>query len=1061
MPLEHTPAKGEKPKAKDIKTLVSLRGQAKAQITRIRKALDEVAGAGSETPSMAMLAVYSKKLDHFYSEYCSHHENIIALTQEDRMEEQMESYDAFEAQHTETCVLLEAIMQSITAPSNTLVNVMPQPQPDPPRIIVQQQPLKAPIPSFDGKPENWPRFKAMFLDIMRTSADSDAIKLYHLDRALVGRAAGVIDTRTLSQNNYAHAWKILEERYEDKRVIVDIHINGLLGLKKMSRENAKELRELVDEVTQHVDGLSLMKEDMLGFSERFVVNLLAAALDKDTRLQWEASIPHKQLPTYKDTVEFLRKRCAVLERWEESLHKPASTVKTSLPMRGPGQQPKNVSKACAITTKEHTCELCGSGIHPVFKCDAFREMTIAQRQAKVRHIKACFNCLRVGHQSSACSSAYTCSKCQAKHHTLLHSDKVLSQSASKTVSQSSSQSQSESSSTAKSIIPQVKNQSLFDESQSHAVSCSTRQIPRLCNSLLMTARVQVKDVNGNLKSCRAFLDCGSQAHLVSNRLVELLNLPRFSTKVDVVGANGQQSTISEMVTLEMRSCYADFLGQLQCLIAGKVAGSMPSVPIDIKQWKIPPGLSLADPEFHIPGEIDLLIGIQLFFKLLMPGQYKIADNFPVLQETRLGWVVAGSVEDINPTHTQHCYAVGLQGLTNTMEKFWALESVESCNPLTNEEQLCEERFSSTTRRDISGRYVVQLPLKNMVFEMESNRSIALRRFLMLEQRFRKDPELKRLYVEFINEYKTLNHCEQIDESSDPPNLLKYYLPHHAVLKPSSSSTKLRVVFDASSKGRGPSLNDSLMIGPVVQNDLFSINLRFRKHRYVFTADVSKMYRQIRVDRIHTPLLRIFWRETPADPLEVLELTTVTYGTSSAPFLATRALQQLAFDESPRYPQAAQIVIENFYVDDVLTGAETIEEAIQLRIELTELLASGGFPIHKWCANEAAILETVPEKDRERFLTFEDSDINQAIKTLGLLWDPSEDVLWFTVWGPTNNGRSFRFGSVSSNEQTSEPHSKPGVSDCDMEVDVLDMSGANSVGPQDEHLLPEMCLEKHP
>lgn len=106
------------------------------------------------------------------------------------------------------------------------------------------------------------------LDVMRASADSDAIKLYYLDRALIGAAAGIIDSRTLSENNYAHAWKVLEERFEDKRVIVDIHVNGLLNLNKLDREKAKDLRDLIDEVTRHVDGLSLMKEQMLGVSER-------------------------------------------------------------------------------------------------------------------------------------------------------------------------------------------------------------------------------------------------------------------------------------------------------------------------------------------------------------------------------------------------------------------------------------------------------------------------------------------------------------------------------------------------------------------------------------------------------------------------------------------------------------------------------------------------------------------------------------------------------------------------------------------------------------------------
>ncbi|XP_065079908.1 uncharacterized protein LOC135702791 [Ochlerotatus camptorhynchus] len=282
MPVDPSPArKKPKPDIADMKTLASLRGQAKAQVTRIRKAVEEASGADAVIPNMAMLAVYSRKLDLYFNEYRDFHHQIMVLCSDEGMEEQDRIYEAFEIQHTEDA---SQIPLSIQRSDQT------------PRIIVQQQPLKAPIPTFDGKPENWPRFKAMFLDVMRTSADSDAIKLYHLDRALVGAAAGIIDSRTLSENNYVHACKVLEERFENKRVIVDIHVNGLLNLNTLNRENAKDLRELIDDVTRHVDRLSLMKEEMLGVSERIVVNLIAGALDKDTRLQWESSIPHKELP---------------------------------------------------------------------------------------------------------------------------------------------------------------------------------------------------------------------------------------------------------------------------------------------------------------------------------------------------------------------------------------------------------------------------------------------------------------------------------------------------------------------------------------------------------------------------------------------------------------------------------------------------------------------------------------------------------------------------------------------------------------------------------------------
>ncbi|XP_062714112.1 uncharacterized protein LOC134290902 [Aedes albopictus] len=542
----------------ELKSLVHLRGQVKAKVTRIRKVVDEAYGAGAVQLDLVQLKLYQRNLETQYREYCDLHRQIVTLTPTEKLAEQDETYIFFEAQHNETCLLVETLIQSMTDTPDMRLARRNQ-QEEPPRIIVQQQPLKAPIPTYDGKPENWPRFKAMFLDVMKTSTDSDAIKLYHLDRALIGGAAGIIDDCTMQSNNYAHAWKLLEERFEDKRLIVDTHITGMLQLKKMTRPSAKELRELIDDVTRHIDGLTLMKEQMLGMSERFVVNLVATALDSRTRMEWEATVPHKQLPTYKDTMDFLKKRCSILERCEEATTKPT-------PKPYPAKSSSQL-KTYAVTEKaEPTCRLCGNGSHPIYKCDALRQMSVPEREAK------------------STSAVYS----------------------------------------AKKVYP-------------------------MCNSLLMTAMVQVFDADGKLQPCRVFLDSGSQAHIVSRKLVQSLKLPRLATKINIVGANNQKSSSSEVVKLQIKSRYSNHTEQLECLVADQVTGQIPSIPIDIKTWNIPPGFTLADPNFQIPGEIDLLIGIQHFFKLMMPGQIKLSDDLPILQETRLGWVVAGAV---NPARSK-------------------------------------------------------------------------------------------------------------------------------------------------------------------------------------------------------------------------------------------------------------------------------------------------------------------------------------------------------------------------------------------------------------------------
>ncbi|XP_065092852.1 uncharacterized protein LOC135713638 [Ochlerotatus camptorhynchus] len=164
------------------------------------------------------------------------------------------------------------------------------------------------------------------------------------------------------------------------------------------------------------------------------------------------------------------------------------------------------------------------------------------------------------------------------------------------------------------------------------------------------------------------------------------------------------------------------------------------------------------------------------------------------------------------------------------------------------------------------------------------------------------------------------------------------------------------------------------------------------------ADVEKMYRQIGVVRIDRSLIRILFRKKPTDPISTFELQTVTYGTSSAPFLATRTLVQLANDEGENFPMAKKAVLEDFYVDDLISGAETPEEAIELRRQLSEMLHSAGFPLRKWASNSSAVLTEIPSDELAIQPFYEFSD-EQSVTTLGLIWEPKSDTLRFRIQLP--------------------------------------------------------------
>ncbi|XP_037942469.1 uncharacterized protein LOC119675345 [Teleopsis dalmanni] len=223
----------------------------------------------------------------------------------------------------------------------------------------------------------------------------------------------------------------------------------------------------------------------------------------------------------------------------------------------------------------------------------------------------------------------------------------------------------------------------------------------------------------------------------------------------------------------------------------------------------------------------------------------------------------------------------------------------------------------------------------------------------------------------------------------------YFIPHHCVLKPDSTTTKLRVVFDASSKTTsGQSLNDLLHIGPTVQSELLSILLRFRLPRYVFTTDIEKMYRQILVYPEDRQCQLIVWRNEPSQPIKYFQLNTVTYGTRSAPYLATKCLQVLADDNMQNYPLGASALKQNFYVDDCLHGADSLRTLLETQSQLNKILTASGFKLRKWCANHPSLLQGIPHDDLKVNLDLENN--NDTTKTLGLSWCPKSDSLCVKV-----------------------------------------------------------------
>lgn len=311
-----------------------------------------------------------------------------------------------------------------------------------------------------------------------------------------------------------------------------------------------------------------------------------------------------------------------------------------------------------------------------------------------------------------------------------------------------------------------------------------------------------------------------------------------------------------------------------------------------------------------------------------------------------------------------------------------------------EEENCEQHFLSTHARTQSGRYIVRLPFKaNYPLNVGEILKGALSLYHKLEHRLSQRPEVSSQYQEFLAEYEFLGHMKEVDEHEI--SSLHVYFPYHFVLRESSKTTKLRVVFNASYKSsNGKSLNDFLMIGLKLQQDITTISLRWRQFRYVYSADIEKMFRQILIHPEDADFQRILWRSPRSSTVQHYRLLTVTYGLAAAPYLAMRVLRQLAVDEGSDFPKAVPIFEDSIYVDDTLFGADELEELSEIRRQLVALLKRGGFRLRKWAANDSESLTDIPEDQCESGDHLLAGD--ETLKILGLSWSSREDFFRFVL-----------------------------------------------------------------
>ena len=818
---------------------------------------------------------------------------------------------------------------------------------------------KLSIKPFNGELTAWASFWESYHSAIHDNpALTDAEKFNYLRSLLERTALDAISGLALTAPNYKEAISVLEKRFGNKQRIVAKHMDALMNLEAVSSQhNLKGIRRLYDTVELHTRSLN-----SLGVSPESYGGLLASVLMN--------KLPQElQLIVSRRIGEGEWKLDGMMKVIEEEVQARERT--TAPAVKKPNKELPTAAALLAGGNSSVTCCYCRQP-HPSHSCQVVTQLQ-DRKQILLRYGR-CFVCLRRGHVSRDCHSRSKCSQCGGKHHPSicakgLHpNDNVQPKLATTNSSQAGPPASGVSSTRTESVQSTLNVAAPTFQSQAPATALWVRSDQAV---LLQTARASVFNPHApdRYKQVRIVFDCGSQKSYITEQVARELALQpegEQALAIKTFGSNEERAHVCKVMNLSLVLKNGS-TRLLKLFMVPLICEPVTCQPISFCQdsFRHLSQLDLADPPDGSPDlDIDILIGSDLYWEIVT-GELCRGVFGPVALNTELGWVLSGPVGTVGDsaptcliTHTLRIDGTphdDLQALDDRLKSFWDLESFgisgSDCSVSVYKKFGESIRFSD-------GRYEVQLPWKQAHPTLPDNYNLSLKRLRGLIRRLKQNPVVLREYDAIIKDQIQKGMVELVEQPGNAERAERvHYLPHHAVVREDKDTTKVRVVYDASAHVDGPSLNECLHTGQIL--------LRFRLHRIGIIADIEKAFLMVAIAREDRDALRFLWfddvQSGQADVIE-LRFTRVVFGVSSSPFLLNATIRHHLEQYRETQPELVEKICKSFYVDDVVSGADTEEEAYQLFENSRKILKDGGFNLRKFCSNSVLLQAQVDEED---------------------------------------------------------------------------------------------------
>ncbi|XP_062715284.1 uncharacterized protein LOC134291501 [Aedes albopictus] len=597
-------------------------------------------------------------------------------------------------------------------------------------------------------------------------------------------------------------------------------------------------------------------------------------------------------------------------------------------------------------------------------------MSTNERWKKVQNLGLCRTCL-FNHGRRPCRINNRCgvNNCQTRHHPLLHSN--------------------------------ANDASELAASTPLDLHFHSGELPSLLFRI-----IPVNLYNGLKKvSTYAFLDEGSNISMIERKLAAMLDVTGYRRPLCLkwTGNVTKEEEESHRITVEISGAHQDAAKYIISEVGTVDSLDLPrqSLPIE----------NLAGRFRHLQGlpiqgycnvTPQLLIGVDNL-KLAIPLKVREGrEGGPTAAKTRLGWCVyGGHREESQLSMNYHvCECSEVEHLDKTLKAYFTLEEAgiqSGINEIAQDDERALRILEQTTKR-VGERYESGLLWRYDDFEFPDSYAMAVKRLQCLERRLAKDPALNDNVRKQIHEYESKGYAHRAspEELTEADLRRVWYLPLGAVCNPRKPG-KVRLIWDASAKVDGISLNSMLLKGPDQLTLLPAVLFRFRQYPVAVSADIKEMFHQVRIRSEDRHAQRFVYRSNPASPPETYLMNVATFGSSCSPATAQFVKNTNANMFAHEYPRAVQGIVHNHYVDDYLDSFASTEEAVQIASQVKMIHQYGGFEIRNWCSNERVVLEQLGEGKEQTVIDLDSGADKQSDRVLGLSWDTEADEFRYNTY----------------------------------------------------------------